>query len=192
MSSATSWKGDCALPARSAVFIGRSAGCWTMRELRWRSSRGRRGGISLSSPVRGLPVGRGLDAASASVGLDAWDSVWVAKPPAVADVALLVDLDDSRRVRAESLERPMLCKPASDDRWRHVVTGLTSEVKVLIDHQVERLIGTQAGHARWLKDLLFVLPPLRGAIIAHQAVGRIGAVTEGIEASSLLGIQPMH
>ena len=65
---------------------------------------------------------------------------------AVSD-AFLAGVRDRGRIRAEPLAHPILRKLVAEDKQCHVVTGLAPAVKVLIDHQVERLVGTVAGTA---------------------------------------------
>ncbi len=62
---------------------------------------------------------------------------------AVSD-AFLADVREPSRIRAEPLAHPMLRKLMAQDKSCHVVTGLAPAIKVLIDHQVDRLIGSVA------------------------------------------------
>ena len=90
----------------------------------------------------------------------AFEETDIAKPASVVDAALLAslagpgivavsdaflaDLRDPSRIRAEPLAHPMLRKLVADDKTCHVVTGLAPAVKVLVDHQVDRLVGSAA------------------------------------------------
>ena len=62
---------------------------------------------------------------------------------AVSD-AFLADVREPSRIRAEPLAHPMLRKLAAPDKTCHVVTGLAPAIKTLIDHQVDRLVGSAA------------------------------------------------
>ena len=62
---------------------------------------------------------------------------------AVSD-AFLADVRDPSRIRAEPLAHPMLRKLVADEKTCHVVTGLAPAIKVLVDHQVDRLVGSAA------------------------------------------------
>ena len=62
---------------------------------------------------------------------------------AVSD-AFLADVRDPSRIRAEPLAHPKLRKLMAQDKTCHVVTGLAPAIKVLIDHQVDRLAGSAA------------------------------------------------
>ena len=90
----------------------------------------------------------------------AFEETDIAKPASVVDAALLAslagpgivavsdaflaDIRDPSRIRAEPLAHPMLRKLVAEDKGCHVVTGLAPAVKVLVDHQVDRLVGTTA------------------------------------------------
>ena len=95
-----------------------------------------------------------------SVGVQstAFEDTDIAEPAAVDDAALLAslagpgiiavsdaflaDVRDPGRIRAEPLAHPMLHKLVAEDKTCHVVTGLAPAIKVLVDHQVDRLVGT--------------------------------------------------
>ncbi len=62
---------------------------------------------------------------------------------AVSD-AFLADVRDPSRIRAEPLAHPMLRKLLAEDKTCHVVTGLAPAIKVLVDHQVDRLVELAA------------------------------------------------
>ncbi len=62
---------------------------------------------------------------------------------AVSD-AFLADVRDPSRIRAEPLAHPMLRKLLAEDKTCHVVTGLAPAIKVLVDHQVDRLVESAA------------------------------------------------
>ncbi len=90
----------------------------------------------------------------------AFEETDIAKPASVVDAAILAslagpgivavsdaflaDVKDLSRIRAEPLAHPMLRKLVAEDKTCHVVTGLAPAVKVLVDHQVDRLVGTAA------------------------------------------------
>ena len=88
----------------------------------------------------------------------AFEETQAAKPASVVDAALLAslagpgiiavsdaflaDVRDPSRIRAEPLAHPMLRKLVAEDKTCHVVTGLAPAIKVLVDHQVDRLVGS--------------------------------------------------
>lgn len=90
----------------------------------------------------------------------AFEESQIAKPASVVDATLLAslagpgiiavsdaflaDVRDPSRIRAEPLAHPMLRKLVADDKTCHVVTGLAPAIKVLVDHQVDRLVGSAA------------------------------------------------
>lgn len=90
----------------------------------------------------------------------AFEETDIAQPASVVDAALLAslaspgtiavsdafltDIRDPSRIRAEPLAHPMLRKLKAKDKTCHVVTGLAPAIKVLVDHQVDRLVGSVA------------------------------------------------
>jgi len=62
---------------------------------------------------------------------------------AVSD-AFLADVREPSRIRTEPLAHPVLRKLVAQDKTCHVVTGLAPAIKVLIDHQVDRLVEPAA------------------------------------------------
>ena len=90
----------------------------------------------------------------------AFEETDIAKPASVVDATLLAslagpgiiavsdafltDVRDPSRIRAEPLAHPMLRKLVAQDKACHVVTGLAPAIKVLVDHQVDRLVGSAA------------------------------------------------
>ena len=59
---------------------------------------------------------------------------------AVSD-AFLADVREPSRIRTEPLAHPTLRNLMAEDKTCHVVTGLAPAIKVLVDHQVDRLVG---------------------------------------------------